>query len=239
MGKGITVAVTSVALAILALAPAVAQADGQVTVSVNDFGVQVNGDASGNSIHLANLADPQCPGGSTCTQVDAGDAVIAASAPCVIPAAPAGAHTALCPIDANELAIGVQGGGGNDNIVVSDSIGAGAKIGLLGGPGNDTVQGSLAEEAISGDQGNDTIRAGRGDDIAYGDAGRDRIFGENGGDLIRGGDGFDNLIGGLGKDHLFGGGGNDGMDGSQDFDVCTGEAGRDTARHCERTRSTP
>ena len=138
-----------------------------------------------------------------------------------------------------ERGIGVGAGGGNDDIVVGDSVGVDAKIGLSGGRGNDTLEGSLAEEVISGDKGNDTIRAGRGDDIAYGDAGRDRIFGSKGQDLIKGGGGFDKLIGGPGGDHLFGQGGNDGMDGSQGRDVCTGGGGRDTGRHCERLRSTP
>jgi hemolysin type calcium-binding protein len=237
MSKQIIAAVTTLALGILGLAPA-AQAASHVSVSVDQFGVQVNGDASNNSIRLADLVDPQCPGGSPCREVDAGNAVIVASVPCVIPTSQPGGHTALCPIT-EERGIGVVGGGGNDEIVVSDSVGADAKIGLSGGRGNDTLEGSLAEEVISGDNGNDTIRAGRGDDIAYGDAGLDRIFGSNGQDLIKGGGGFDKLIGGPGGDHLFGQGGNDGMDGSQGRDVCTGGGGRDTARHCERLRSTP
>ena len=236
MSKQIIAAVTILALGLLGLAPA-AQAASHVSVSVDQFGVQVNGDASDNSIRLANLADPQCPGGSPCREVDAGNAVIVASAPCVIRSG-SGGHTALCPIT-EERGIGVGAGGGNDDIVVSDSVGVDAKIGLSGGRGNDTLEGSLAEEVISGDKGNDTIRAGRGDDIAYGDAGRDRIFGSKGQDLIKGGGGFDNLIGGPRGDHLFGQGGNDGMDGSQGRDVCTGGGGRDTARHCERLRSTP
>jgi hypothetical protein len=237
MSKQIIAAVTTLALGILGLPPA-AQAASQVSVSVDQFGVQVNGDASANSIQLADLADPQCPGGSPCREVNAGNAVIMASAPCVIRSG-SGGHTALCPINQDEPGIGVRAGGGNDDIVVSNSVGVGAKIGLSGGRGNDTLEGSLAEEVISGDDGNDTIRAGRGDDIAFGDAGRDRIFGSKGQDLIKAGGGFDNLIGGPGGDHLFGQGGNDGMDGSQGRDVCTGGGGRDTARHCERLRSTP
>jgi hypothetical protein len=237
MSKQIIAAVATLALGFLGLAPA-AQAASHVSVSVNQFGVQVNGDASHNSIQLADLVDPQCPGGSPCREVDAGNAVIVASAPCVIPTAPPGGHTALCPIT-QEPGIGVSAGGGNDDIVVRDSVGVDAKIGLSGGRGNDTLEGSLAPEVISGDDGNDTIRAGRGDDIAFGDAGRDRIFGSKGQDLIKGGGGFDNLIGGPGSDHLFGQGGNDGMDGSQGRDVCTGGGGRDSARHCERLRSTP
>ena len=70
-----------------------------------------------------------------------------------------GGHTALCPINQDEPGIGVRARGGNDDIVVSNSVGVGAKIGLSGGRGKDTLQGSLAEEVISGDDGNDTIRA--------------------------------------------------------------------------------
>ena len=55
MSKQIIAAVTTLALGILGLAPA-AQAASHVSVSVNQFGVQVNGDASDNSIRLANLA---------------------------------------------------------------------------------------------------------------------------------------------------------------------------------------
>ena len=80
MSKQIIAAVTTLALGILGLAPA-AQAASHVSVSVNQFGVQVNGDASNNSIQLANLVDPQCPGGSPCREVNAGNAVIVAAAP--------------------------------------------------------------------------------------------------------------------------------------------------------------
>ena len=52
MSKQIIAAVTTLALGILGLAPA-AQAASHVAVSVNQFGVQVNGDASDNSIQLA------------------------------------------------------------------------------------------------------------------------------------------------------------------------------------------
>src|SRR5262245_64928051 len=122
MSKQIIAAVTTLALGILGLAPA-AQAASHVSVSVNQFGVQVNGDASANSIQLANLVDPQCPGGSPCREVDAGNAVIVASAPCVISTAQPGGHTALCPINQAEPGIGVRAGGGNDDIVVSNSVG--------------------------------------------------------------------------------------------------------------------
>jgi hypothetical protein len=230
------IAATAVAVGLMALAPAAAQAD---IVSVGMSGptgeyVQVNGDDSRNSIHLAQQSDPQCPGGPPCVEIDAGNAVIAASAPCVV--TPAGGHRALCPITASPGVI-ADGRGGNDSIVAGFTPNIEPPpLGLHGGPGNDTMQGSDGGggDLITGDEGKDTIRAGRGTDVVLGNAGRDRILGENGADLIKGGQGFDNLIGGLGGDHLFGGAGNDSMDGAQGHDVCIGGPGRDTRRRCER-----
>jgi hypothetical protein len=241
MNRKIAAALAGLGLGLLAVAPAAAQGD---TVSVGMSGpmgeyVQVNGDDSANSIHLAQQSDPQCPGAQPCVEIDAGNAVIAASAPCVV--VPAGGHRALCPITASP-GVGVDGRGGNDSIVAGFAPNIEPPpLGLHGGLGNDTVQGSDggAGDLITGDEGDDTIRAGRGTDIVLGDAGRDKIFGENGADLIKGGQGIDNLVGGLGGDHLFGEAGNDGLDGAQGHDVCTGGSGRDSSRHCERSRSIP
>jgi Ca2+-binding RTX toxin-like protein len=241
MNRKIASAIAGLGLVLLALAPAAAQAD---VVSVSMSGpqsqyVQANGDDSANTIHLAQVTDPQCPGGAPCVEIDAGTGVIAASAPCVV--APAGGHRALCPITTSP-GVSADGRGGNDSVVAAFTPGIEPPpLGLHGGPGNDAVQGSdgLAGDLITGDEGNDTVHAGQGTDVVLGNAGRDRIYGEGGGDLIKGGSGFDNLIGGLARDHLFGEAGNDGMDGGQGHDVCTGGGGHDAARHCESVRSIP
>ncbi|WP_194714384.1 cadherin-like domain-containing protein, partial [Noviherbaspirillum soli] len=56
---------------------------------------------------------------------------------------------------------------------------------LIGGPGNDIIAGSSAD---------DSIRGGAGNDLLFGGGGNDRLSGEAGGDLLFGGQGADTFL---------------------------------------------
>src|SRR5690349_14249720 len=89
-----------------------------------------------------------------------------------------------------------SGGGGGDNIDVSDGKAARAvPMNLVGGAGNDTLAGGSAGDEIVGGRGKDHL-AGRGGD-----------------DTLTGGAGDDKEDGGAGDDDVSGGGGNDDVDG--------------------------
>ena len=80
--------------------------------------------------------------------------------------------------------IKVYAKGGNDSIVIENSVGQTTT--LDGGRGNDKIQGSRQNDAI------------------YGGAGNDAIRGMSGNDFIQGGWGNDNLNGGYGNDTIVG-----------------------------------
>lgn len=245
MNKKIIAAATGLALGLLALAPAVAQAENSVSVSLSgpnatgEYVIDVVGDDSDNYINLADQSDPACPGGSPCFEVRSPYASVIPSAPCVVAESEDGDNRALCPASGVAWAA-VFGREGNDTLVASDFVfGPVLPVSLLGGPDDDSLQGSGGDDTIYGGEGNDTIRSRGGADFVFGNAGRDRAYGSTGPDVIEGGQGFDNLIGGLGDDELVGGAGNDGMDGAQGHDRCFGGKGRDATRHCEKVRSAP
>jgi Ca2+-binding RTX toxin-like protein len=215
MGKQITAAVTTLALGLLALAPAAAQAD-SVSVSLGGGNtLQVVGDDADNALYWVPETDPSCPGGAPCYAVRSsgfcirptgesercfpGSALIP-SAPCVVSEeTPSfGGHRVLCP------ASGVTG------------------LVVFGGGGDDQFHGDVRLPA--------DIRGG---------AGKDAITGTSANDTLIGGAGNDKLIAGLGDDLLLGQAGNDGLDGRRGRDRCIGGSGRDTPRHCERVRSIP
>ncbi|MEZ5713527.1 MAG: type I secretion C-terminal target domain-containing protein [Sphingobium sp.] len=96
-----------------------------------------------------------------------------------------------------------------------------------GDDGNDTLNGSYADETFFGYEGNDTINAGSGDDNVHAGEGNDTVNAGAGNDNVRGDAGNDTLNGGAGKDKLVGGEGNDVLDGGADRDGLTGGAGAD------------
>lgn len=98
--------------------------------------------------------------------------------------------------------------------------GGGNKDQIFGGDGNDFIDGGPGNEVnffedfpassgLVGGPGNDTIQGGTGDDLIEGGDNNDEIRGEQGSDKLRGNDGPDCLIGGPRKDVLVGGGGGD------------------------------
>ncbi len=139
--------------------------------------------------------------------------------------------------------VSVDGGAGNDNIVVTTPSGAlsAATIMVSGGDGSDTLTGSNGAEVLQGGHGADSISGGAGDDTIIwnlGD-GSDTIDGGAGSDrlVIQGGSGDDTLSwpvisGGLVTSNvetieLDGGGGNDSIVGG-DHQILNGGDGDDT-----------
>jgi Ca2+-binding RTX toxin-like protein len=128
-----------------------------------------------------------------------------------------------------------------DHIVVPPTV-----VYVDGGPGNDTIVGSLTTAASGScesgchlEVGSQTFEGGPGDDIVYGDrgndilrgnAGDDRLYGGIGDDRIEGGPGNDWMSGGFGADTIDGGEGNDYVrgDGTIDHIFDTGTSGIDT-----------
>jgi Ca2+-binding RTX toxin-like protein len=98
---------------------------------------------------------------------------------------------------------------------------------IIGGKGDDHIQGGARAELISGGAGNDTVDAGSGDDTVEGMAGDDNLTGSAGADVLLGGDGADQLWGGSGADTIRGGAGNDLCAGHDGNDLLYGDAGRD------------
>lgn len=84
---------------------------------------------------------------------------------------------------------------------------------MVGGPGNDGVQGGLGADTLLGGPGNDFVHGDNGSDRAMGAEGRDYIDGARGPDRMLGGEGGDLFFDGpfeeASKDYFLSGGGGD------------------------------
>jgi Ca2+-binding RTX toxin-like protein len=94
-----------------------------------------------------------------------------------------------------------------------------SKISYQGLAGNDTITTGNYDDAIWGDDGNDSLNAGAGNDTLVGGLGLDTLFG---------GDGNDSLNGSNDNDVLYGGAGNDTLTGGAGIDTLGGGSGNDT-----------
>ncbi|MEO7221311.1 MAG: M10 family metallopeptidase C-terminal domain-containing protein, partial [Devosia sp.] len=82
-------------------------------------------------------------------------------------------------------------------------------------------------DTFVGNNARETVLGGAGDDAIDGRGGNDRLHGGLGADTMAGGMGKDMLDGKAGKDKLLGGIGSDTLTGGTDADILTGGAGRD------------
>jgi len=105
--------------------------------------------------------------------------------------------------------IHVFGGRGDDTITIDIPGNTKIRTWLVGGAGNDTIQGGEAADHIEGGTGNDTLNGGAGNDAIEGGDGDDSLVGGTGNDALRGDGGRDALRGGAGKNALVGGAGID------------------------------
>ncbi|QPC97736.1 calcium-binding protein [Qipengyuania soli] len=116
------------------------------------------------------------------------------------------------------------GGAGSDTLAEIE--------GLSGSLYNDTLYGDGGNNLLLGFDGNDLLRGRGGDDDIYGENGNDSLYGDAGIDWLFGGDGNDLLDGGTGADRLEGGNGDDiyVVDHFGDEIIETATGGNDTMR---------
>ena len=94
--------------------------------------------------------------------------------------------------------ITVEDGGTHTSEVFADNV---ENIAVIGGSGNDSLDGSFALSV--------NFKGNAGDDLLHGTVGNDFLYGGIGNDNLQGGDGQDILSGGSGNDVLTGGSGAD------------------------------
>ncbi|ADV60721.1 hypothetical protein Isop_0124 [Isosphaera pallida ATCC 43644] len=130
-----------------------------------------------------------------------------------------------------------DGGDGNDTLGFADPVppGPAGGVSLLGGDGNDLLQGGAGDDSLLGGDGNDTLLGGDGNDLLQGGAGDDSLLGGDGNDTLWGGLvgetsdlTNDTLRGGAGNDQLHGTRGDNLLDGGPGDDLIRGVAGRNT-----------
>ncbi|MGH8792858.1 MAG: M91 family zinc metallopeptidase, partial [Stackebrandtia sp.] len=130
--------------------------------------------------------------------------------------------------------ITIRGGEGNDTISVPE--GTDVDVTMLGGDGDDEVQGRGGNETVVGGSGDDKLRGGdgndylsggSGDDYAEGQGGSDNISGAAGNDTIYGLGDNNTITGGEGDDYVEGGKGDDDIHGGTGNDVLSGGKGDD------------
>jgi Ca2+-binding RTX toxin-like protein len=86
----------------------------------------------------------------------------------------------------------MDGGSGNDLILISHQVDTAAEI--YGGAGNDLISGGSGDDRISGEDGSDVLLGGCGNDRLDGGAGDDWLFGGPGVDFLDGGPGRNRLF---------------------------------------------
>jgi Ca2+-binding RTX toxin-like protein len=87
---------------------------------------------------------------------------------------------------------------------------------VLGGGGNDSIDGADGDDRFDGSSGDDTLTGGNGNDTMTAAGGNDSLVGGEGSDSLLGGGGNDTLLGGSDSDSLQGGAGNDSIDAGSD-----------------------
>ncbi|MGI0044717.1 MAG: calcium-binding protein, partial [Nitrososphaeraceae archaeon] len=111
---------------------------------------------------------------------------------------------------------------------------------LFGLEGDDSLQGSTADDWIFGGEGNDEITGADGNDKLFGGSGKDVLQGGFGGDFLYGGPGNDEVYSGPGDDVLIGGKGSDYFDCGDGYDTIIDfepQNGDTKAENCEITLS--
>ena len=127
----------------------------------------------------------------------------------------------LSGITNSAITYDIDGGAGNDTIILAQTAGAAM---IKGGSGDDHITAGAGADVIYGGAGNDTIDAGDGNNLVFADDGK---IGEDGLTLKASnfGGGADVVTGGAGDDVIFGGAGNDQLGGGDGNDVLIGDGG--------------
>ena len=120
--------------------------------------------------------------------------------------------------------IRIVAGDGDDSVVADES---GNHLDVFAGAGDDTVETGSGWDYVSGGTGHDYVDSGMGDDLIAGGAGNDVLYGMDGDDIIIGGTGQDYLEGARGDDIVLGMDGDDIVSGGRGDDILAGGAGDD------------
>jgi Ca2+-binding RTX toxin-like protein len=129
------------------------------------------------------------------------------------------------------LAAGTASGAGSDTLSGQENVNGSNLNDALTGDGNaNVVNGRGGNDQLKGNAGGDTLNGGSGNDTANGGADDDAVNGQGGNDNLRGAGGDDRLNGGAGKDTLFGGAGDDSLFGGANADAMRGGPGSDSCR---------
>ncbi len=110
----------------------------------------------------------------------------------------------------------VAGTDGNDTL----SCPRGERCFMVGGEGNDTIEGSHLDDIICGGPGHDVLRGRDGHDEIHGDDGNDSINGGQGDDYLDGWADHDIIYGGAGDDYIHGDNGTNHLNGAGGYDTC-------------------
>lgn len=203
---------------------------------VGDLDAEVNG-GDGEDTIVTGDGDDTITGGARADRLDPGrgrDVVIGGN----------GHDTLDLSSRADDLSIDL------DNVADDGAAGAGANYHadievILGGSGNDRIDGRGLASQIVGGLGNDrlwgalNISGGGGHDRITGDGNANRLHGDSGNDTIDAGGGDDTVFGGPGRDRVNAGSGNDFVQGNigndsirggDGDDELYGNAGEDTLR---------
>jgi Ca2+-binding RTX toxin-like protein len=94
---------------------------------------------------------------------------------------------------------------------------------IIGGNGDDTIEGSEQDDTIASQGGHDTVDGNGGDDLVFAGEGRDSVDGGDGDDEVMGEDNNDTVNGGAGFDTIRGQRGEDSLTGGADADQLQGQ----------------
>ena len=210
---GFTLCLTGPASATPATQPTGSAAAGTL-VSKNGTSVTVTAAVGlGNTISVWQVGD-------TIRVRDTGDTIVAFGGCTAL-----SATEAVCPGAGSLTELVVNAGDQADN--VTSSL-ASPGVTLVGGAGDDSLQGGSANDTLEGDEGSDFLSGGGGNDTLNGASGPDRIFGGAGNDSIEGRASSDVINAGPGNDVVSGGNGGDQVVAGTGNDFVEGGAGQDT-----------
>jgi Ca2+-binding RTX toxin-like protein len=128
----------------------------------------------------------------------------------------------------NVKQISINAGLGTDTVNLHPDTDVDKPMTILGGSGNDNLNGEGGKSFINGEDGDDLISGSHSnDDTINGGDGEDFILAGNGDNVISGGADNDHITCGTGNDFVSGGAGNDIVDGGGGRDTLQGDNGLD------------